>query len=92
MWYIMGGRIKRAHLIWSLALLCDPHHSCGESYSKKVKKQRNAAACQFLLVRTLTFSFVQLNLRNMADDDASETTQNFVPGIKRLHHQKILKS
>ena len=30
-----GWEVKRAHLIWSLALLCDPHHSlflcCGES-------------------------------------------------------------
>ena len=34
LWYIMVGRVKRASLIWSLALLCDPHHSCGESYSK----------------------------------------------------------
>ena len=25
--YIMVGRVKRAHLIWSLALLCDPHHT-----------------------------------------------------------------
>ena len=34
LWYIMAGRVKRAHLIWNFALLCDPHHSCGESYSK----------------------------------------------------------
>ena len=50
--YIMVERVKRAHLIWSLALLCDPHHSCGESYSKQFELEA------FKILRLLKFGDV----------------------------------
>ena len=51
LWYIMVGKVKRADLIWSLALLCD--HSCGESYSKFDRFQLSCET-SFTKVKQLT--------------------------------------
>ena len=71
LWYIMVGRVKRAHLVWSLALLCDPnlvprsHSVTGNVRSGKVRFQACSVPARpeiraFLSLRMFVLSVVIL--------------------------------